>query len=51
MLACLGENRYFGAKIITAFPVNHALNLLSHVGEVMLFDSKMDFLLYWLTLM
>ena len=51
MLACLGENRYFGAKIITAFPVNHALNLLSHVGEVMLFDSKMAFLLYWLTLM
>ena len=40
MPAYLGENRYFGAKIITAFPDNHALNLPSHVGEVMLFDSK-----------
>lgn len=40
MPAYLGENRYFGAKIITSFPDNHALNLPSHVGEVMLFDSK-----------
>ncbi len=31
MLACLGENCYFGAKIITAFSVNHDLNLLSYV--------------------
>ncbi|KGH33670.1 ornithine cyclodeaminase family protein [Lactococcus cremoris] len=40
MPAYLGEKRYFGAKIITAFPDNHSLNLPSHVGEVMLFDSQ-----------
>lgn len=40
MPAYLGEKRYFGAKIITAFPDNHSSNLPSHVGEVMLFDSQ-----------
>lgn len=40
MPAYLGENRYFGAKIITAFPDNHLQNLPSHLGEILLFDSK-----------
>ncbi|MBO1299109.1 MULTISPECIES: ornithine cyclodeaminase family protein [unclassified Enterococcus] len=40
MPAYLGKNRYFGSKIITAFPNNHKQNLPSHLGEVLLFDSK-----------
>lgn len=40
MPAYLGKKRYFGAKIITAFPENRKLNINSHLGEVMLFDSK-----------
>ncbi|EYT96745.1 ornithine cyclodeaminase family protein [Enterococcus mundtii] len=40
MPAYLGRNRYFGSKIITAFPSNHKQNLPSHLGEIILFDSK-----------
>ncbi len=40
MPAYLGKNRYFGAKIITAFPENHRQNLPSHLGEILLFDSQ-----------
>lgn len=40
MPAYLGKKRYFGAKIITAFPENRKLNINTHLGEVMLFDSK-----------
>ncbi|MEQ7263424.1 ornithine cyclodeaminase family protein [Enterococcus hirae] len=40
MPAYLGKDRYFGAKIITAFPDNHLQGLSSHLGEILLFDSK-----------
>lgn len=40
MPAYLGSDRYFGSKIITAFPSNHKQKLPSHLGEIMLFDSK-----------
>lgn len=40
MPAYLGKERYFGAKIITAFPNNRLQNLPSHLGEILLFDSK-----------
>lgn len=40
MPAYLGKNRYFGAKVITAFPDNHLFNIPSHLGEILLFNSK-----------
>ncbi|QSE77384.1 ornithine cyclodeaminase family protein [Lactococcus taiwanensis] len=40
MPAYLGEKRFFGAKILTAFPDNHNKNIPSHVGEIILFDSE-----------
>lgn len=40
MPAYLGKDRYFGAKVITAFPGNRSLGIPSHLGEVLLFDSK-----------
>lgn len=40
MPAYLGSDRYFGSKIITAFPNNHKQKLPSHLGEIILFDSK-----------
>lgn len=40
MPAYLGKNRYFGAKIITAFPDNRKQNLNSHLGEILLFNSS-----------
>ncbi|OQO68497.1 ornithine cyclodeaminase [Enterococcus villorum] len=40
MPAYLGDERYFGAKIITAFPDNHLQQLPSHLGEILLFDSR-----------
>ncbi|EOG32957.1 TPA: ornithine cyclodeaminase family protein [Enterococcus faecium] len=40
MPAYLGENRYFGTKVITAFPDNHQYHLPSHLGEIFLFDAQ-----------
>ncbi|MGH2176781.1 ornithine cyclodeaminase family protein, partial [Enterococcus faecalis] len=40
MPAYLGKNRFFGAKIITAFPENPQKNLASHLGQILLFDSS-----------
>ena len=40
MPAYLGKNRYFGAKIITAFPDNRKQNLNSHLGEILIFNSS-----------
>ncbi|MDR4196775.1 ornithine cyclodeaminase family protein, partial [Bacillus cereus] len=40
MPAYLGKDRCFGSKIITAFPDNHLQGLSSHLGEILLFDSK-----------
>lgn len=40
MPAYLGADRVFGAKLITAFPDNHQLDMPSHLGEILLFDSQ-----------
>lgn len=40
MPAYLGPDRFFGAKMITAFPSNPSLNIPSHLGEILLFDSS-----------
>ena len=40
MPAYLGEDDYFGAKVITAVPGNQGTEYPSHLGSVMLFDSK-----------
>ncbi len=40
MPAYLGENRYFGTKVITAFPDNHQYHLPSHLGEIFVFDAQ-----------
>ncbi len=40
MPAYLGKERVFGAKMITAFPENRRYGLPSHLGEILLFDSR-----------
>lgn len=40
MPAYLGKDRVFGAKMITAFPENTRYQLPSHLGEILLFDSR-----------
>lgn len=40
MPAYLGADRVFGSKVITAFPKNAGTEYLSHMGQVMLFDSQ-----------
>lgn len=40
MPAYLGADRVFGSKVITAFPKNAGTKYLSHMGQVMLFDSQ-----------
>ena len=39
MPAYLGDD-YFGAKIVTAVPANHGTEYPSHLGSVLVFDSK-----------
>jgi len=40
MPAYLGDDDYFGAKIVTAVPANHGTEYPSHLGSVLVFDSK-----------
>ena len=40
MPAYLGDDDYFGAKIVTAVPANHGTEFPSHLGSVLVFDSK-----------
>lgn len=35
----LGDDSYFGAKVVTAFPANQGTDYPSHMGSVLLFDS------------
>lgn len=39
MPAWLGDDSYFGAKVVTAFPANQGTDYPSHMGSVLLFDS------------
>lgn len=40
MPAYLGDNDYFGAKIVTAVPANAGTEYPSHLGSVLVFDSQ-----------
>lgn len=40
MPAYLGSNDYFGAKVLSGFPQNVGTKYPSHIGYVMLFESK-----------
>ena len=40
MPAYLGENDFFGAKVVTGFHSNQSAGYPSHMGSVLLFDSK-----------
>ena len=40
MPGALGERAVFGAKLVSVFPENHARNLSSHQGVVVLFVSQ-----------